>query len=409
MNACPDCLRRTDLLRELSPAIDRRFRGRRPSGLLTLDDEELVRTLTGPESGGGLPPRPVSDDELLRRSADHARDLGVTAICRHDGAYPRKLLELADPPAVLHVLGGIPRLHATLGADEQRPTVAIVGARQAPAEARALAERFAATLAAAGVTVVSGMAFGIDAAAHVGAVRGAAAAGSDDGATLAVLAGGPERSSPARHRLLHARIARVGAVVSELAPGTTPRPWSFPARNRLIAALADVIVVVAAAARSGSLSTAHFALDLDRPVGIVPGAVGSPAFAGSNRLLRDEPGTAVVLDPDDVRGLLGDRGGQLVIGVPVDRLVGLDGAARRIGERLLDGPRTIEQLLADDDPVELLGCLAELEARGRLRRELDGGIRLLAPPDPEPPSGEGAAEGTEFAPSGSGSGSLGGP
>lgn len=380
MSACPACLRRTLLLQELSPVIDRRFRGQRPVGLLTLDDEALVRTLTGPAERDAPRPRPIGDDELLDRDARYRREHGVTAVCRHDGAYPAKLHELADPPAVLHVLGGIERLRATLGDDGRRPAVAIVGARQAPAEAREVARRFASALAGAGATIVSGMAFGIDAAAHDGALTGVA----DDpgrGSTVAVLAGGPERSSPARHRALHARIAGAGVVVSEMPPATTPRPWGFPARNRLIAALADVTVVVAAAARSGSLSTAHFALDLDRPVGVVPGSLSAPGYAGSNRLLRDEPGAAVVLDADDVRGLLGDCAGQLAMRIgDGDPLAGLEGFARAVGAQLADGPRTIDQLLVGRERTEVLGGLADLEACGRLRRDFAGRITLIAGP-----------------------------
>lgn len=381
MNACAACLRRTRLLGALSPAIDRRFRGQRPTGLLTLDDEALVRTLTGPIAGDAALPRPMSDDELLERNARHQRECGVTAICRHDPAYPAKLHDLADPPAVLHVLGGVERLRTALGTDGGRPAVAIVGARQAPADAREVARRFASALAGAGVTVISGMAFGIDAAAHDGALAGAAEDPAR-GSTVAVLAGGPERSSPARHRALHARIARAGVVVSEMAPATTPRPWSFPARNRLIAALADVTVVVAAARRSGSLSTAHFALDLDRPVGVVPGALSAPGYGGSNRLLRDEPGTAVVLEPDDVRVLLGDCGGQIAMRIgDGDPLGGLDGLARTVGAQLVDGPRTLDQLLVGREPAVVLGGLADLEARGRLRRDLAGRIGLVSAPE----------------------------
>lgn len=380
MSACPECLRRTHLLRELSPAIDRRFRGQRPSGLLMLDDDALVRTLTGLAERDARRPRPISDDELLERDAWHRREHGATAICRHDRAYPAKLHDLADPPAVLHVLGGAERLAATLGDDGRRPAVAIVGARQAPAEAREVARRFASALAGAGVTIVSGMAFGIDAAAHDGALVGAAG-DPGRGSTVAVLAGGPERASPARHRALHARISDAGVVVSEMPPATTPRPWGFPARNRLIAALADVTVVVAAATRSGSLSTARFALDLDRPVGVVPGALSDPAYAGSNRLLRDEPGTVVVLDADDVRGLLGDCGGQIAMRIgDGDPLAGLEGLARTVGARLADGPRTIEQLLEGRERAEVLGGLADLEACGRLRRDVAGRMTLTAWP-----------------------------
>ncbi|MBF6620887.1 MAG: DNA-protecting protein DprA [Patulibacter sp.] len=390
MSACVACLRRTELLGDLSPAIDRRFHRNRPSGLLMLDDAALIRALAGPSGRQAAVPARLDDDVLRERCARNVREHAVAAICRHDDAYPRKLRELADPPAILHVLGGVERLHAVLGADGERPAVAIVGARRAPAEARAVAERFAGALASAGVTVISGMAFGIDAAAHGGALTGAVAAGSEGGSTVAVLAGGPERASPARNRALHARIACEGVVVSEMAPGTTPRPWGFPARNRLIAALADATVVIAAASRSGSLSTAHFALDLDRPVGVIPGAITSPAYAGSNRLLRDEPGTTVVLEPADVLALLGDRGGQITLPLAAsDPLRGLEGLARKLGERLVDGPRTIEQLLVGHDPADVLACLADLEARGRLRRDFGGGISLVGPYD------AGAGEGTD--------------
>ncbi len=377
MTACVACLRRTRLIADLSPVIERRFRGDRPSGLLALEDEQLVHTLTG-TAGTGRPR--VSDDELLQGCARDARALGVQAICRHDAVYPERLRDLADPPAVVHVLGGIDRLRAVLGDDGRRPAVAIVGARRATPEACAIAHRFAGVLAEVGVPVISGMAFGIDAAAHGGALD--ATRGGPGEATLAVLAAGPERASPARHRALHAQIAARGAVLSELPPGSRPRPWGFPARNRLIAALADVTVVVAAAARSGSLGTARFALDLDRPVGVVPGSLGAPGFVGSNRLLRDEPGATVVLDPEDVVGLLGDRApltGPLVAAAR-DPLHGLDGGARTVAATLLDGPRTVIALQADHGPATVLTGLAELESRGRLERGFDGRVALRSAP-----------------------------
>lgn len=394
MRACVDCLRRTRLLVELSPLLEQRFRGNRPTGVLALDDEALVRTLATGSGAAGRAARQAaalrrSEDEILSRAAaDEARS-GVTGICRHDAAYPARLLDLVDPPAVLHVLGGTERLHAVLDVDGTRPTVAIVGARRAPDEARVVARRFAESLAAAGVTVVSGLAFGIDAAAHEGALIGRAVGSNPGGSnrdalggagtTIAVLAGGPERASPVRHRELHERIGCQGLVVGEMPPGTTPRPWGFPARNRLIAALSDAVLIVAAAARSGSLSTARIALDLHRPVGVVPGPVQTAAFRGSNVLLRDEEGARAVLEPDDVRGLLGERSGhQIVLPMSlVDPLAGLRGPARAIGLRLVDGPRTIEQLIEGQDAAEILAGLGDLEAEGRLQRALDGGLTLL--------------------------------
>lgn len=380
--ACAACLRRTQLLSDLSPALEQRFRRDRPVGVLTLDDEQLVHAVVGRDRHG-TPITRRSDGELLARAVDDQQRHGVTAICQHDPAYPARLLDLPDRPAVLHVLGGLSRLEAVLGRDGTRPTVAIVGARKAPAEACLVARRFSESLAAAGVTVVSGMAFGVDAAAHEGALAGweagAASGAGAPGNTIAVLAGGVERASPVSHRRLHQRIARDGVVVGEMAPGTTPRPWGFPARNRLIAALGDAVVIVGAAQRSGSLGTATIALDLHRPLGVVPGPVLTPAFAGSNGLLRQGEGAQIVLEPDDIRELLGERSGHQALD-PIalsDPLAGLTGPARVIAERLTDGPRTIEQLLEGADSSVVLAALAGLEADGRLRRSLSGELSLI--------------------------------
>lgn len=390
MRACAACLRRTQLVAELSPAMERRFSGNRPGGVLAMDDEQLVVTLLGREAAEAR--RPValsrSTDELLTQAANHERLLGVTAICRHGVAYPDRLFDLYDPPAVLHVLGGVERLPEAFVDGAQRPSVAIVGARRASEESRTVARRFAEAAAASGIVVVSGMAFGIDAAAHDGALAGLTV-GRGAGAafpapTVAVLAGGIERPSPARLRPLYERIAVHGAVVGELPPGTTPRRWGFPARNRLIAALVDAVVVVAATKKSGSLITAGFAYDLDRPLGAVPGSVTAAGSEGSNALLRRD-GVRPVLEPQDIVDLLPDDlraaiGGQAAT---IDPLSGLEGGARAIAARLVSGPCTIEQLLEEQDPSEVLEGLGDLEASGRLQRTLTGHLSLL----PEPPFG----------------------
>ncbi|EHN11776.1 Rossmann fold nucleotide-binding protein Smf possibly involved in DNA uptake [Patulibacter medicamentivorans] len=386
MSACAACLRRTGLLAELSPVVEERFRRDRPAGLLALDDRALVAELCrrdGPDAAALRTPR-RSDDDLLSAAAENARRHRIVAICRHDDAYPSRLLDLRDPPAVLHVLDGPQRLAQTLGGDPRRPTVAIVGARRAPDEGRSFARQLGEQLAGAGVTVVSGMAFGVDAAAHDGALRAAPGAHRN---TVAVLAGGIERAHPARLRPLYERIVDRGAVVGEMPPGATPRRWAFPARNRLIAALADVVVVVAAAERSGSLITVDLAGDLDRAIGTVPGSVLDPRHRGSNALLRAS--AHPILDAQDVITLLGTAlPGRSAAALPaIDPLGGLDGAARRLAEALLPGPRTPEQLLstverADGAVAErdLLLGLAQLEAAGRLRRSLDGSLALLPAP-----------------------------
>lgn len=420
MRACADCVRRAQLLRELTPRIDRPAGGRPPL-LLAQGPEQLSLSVLGV---GAPRPRTLdrTDDDLLSCAEQDEREFGVESVCGHAPEYPGRLRALRDPPAVLHVLGGVERLQRVLGPDLDRPSVAVVGARKAPDDARRYARRLAEAVAAAGITVVSGMAFGIDELAHEGALAagapeagGARSTGAPrPGGTLAVLAGGAERATPATLRRLYARIASDGAVVSELPPGSSPRPWSFPARNRLIAALSDGLVVVAAARGSGSLGSVAHARKLDRPVGVVPGSVLDPAFAGGNDLLRGDdlgrsedggPGPArAIVEPDDVRlmllaeRLLPSDGGapgprsagdgapgaetsadDAVLGRSIaaaDPLVGLEGRERRIAERLVGGPRTIESLIAEEDPATILAGLGALEASGRLRRSLNGDLEL---------------------------------
>lgn len=211
-----------------------------------------------------------------------------------DARYPERLLDLDRPPAALHLRrpAGPERLAVLLA----EPVVAVVGARAATAEGRAFAHRLAAELAGAGVGVVSGLARGIDAAAHAGALaRG--------GRTVAVLGCGIDRDYPPATAHLAAVIAREGAVVSEYPPGTPPAPFRFPERNRIVAALAQCVVVVEAQARSGALITARLALELGRDVLAVPGAPWQPTAAGALALLRD--GAHPCLGAPDVLVALG--------------------------------------------------------------------------------------------------------
>lgn len=212
---------------------------------------------------------------------------GVSSFCRHSAAYPARLLRLADPPAAIHLTGDSARLVELLAG----PAVALVGARRCSQDGARLAHGLSRGCSAAGVTVVSGMALGVDGAAHSGALE-------SGGATIAVLAGGPERPYPARWRALHREIAGAGAVISELPPKTPSYRWGFPARNRLIAALAGMVVVVEAAERSGSLITADIAADIGVTVGAVPGIPGRPLAAAPNALIRD--GATLVRDAADI-------------------------------------------------------------------------------------------------------------
>lgn len=175
--------------------------------------------------------------------------------------------------------------------------VAVIGARAATSYGEHVAGEFAAELTASGVSIVSGAAFGIDAAAHRATLAGG-------GRTIALMAGGLERAYPQAHTELVERIAATGCVVSEVAPGSAPTKWRFLQRNRLIAALSAATVVIEAGWRSGSLNTAHHASALGRPIGAVPGPVTSAASAGCHRLLR-ELGATCVTTAAEVRELIG--------------------------------------------------------------------------------------------------------
>ncbi len=205
--------------------------------------------------------------------------------------YPQQLRQIACPPPLLFVQGALEVL-AT-------PQVAIVGSRNASVAGREHAYETAGSLAKYGLTVTSGLAIGIDAAAHQGAVDAAAR-------SIAVLGCGPDRVYPARHRRLAAALLeRGGALVSEFLPGTRPEPANFPRRNRIISGLSLGVLVVEAALPSGSLLTAHCALEQDREVMAVPGPVRSPQSRGCHELLRN--GAALVETAEDVLRALGDR------------------------------------------------------------------------------------------------------
>ena len=215
----------------------------------------------------------------------------MTVLRRRRPGYPGRLLELHDPPAELHLCGGHPELLAW-----ERPVVAIVGSRRAGEAGLGMARELARGAAAAGALVVSGLALGVDAAAHEGAL----AAGAP---TLAVLGSGPDVAYPRTNRGLYARILAAGLIVSEYPPGTEPAPWRFPARNRLIAALADAVVVVEAKVRSGALITADHALDLGRDVLAVPGWPAFSGAGGTNALLK--AGAGLIESVEDLNGWLG--------------------------------------------------------------------------------------------------------
>lgn len=208
---------------------------------------------------------------------------GHSLVAWDDADYPPSLLEVGDPPAVFFCLGR----RELLG----RPALAIVGSRNATPQGKADAEAFAAALSAAGLTIVSGLAVGIDAAAHRGGLAHA-------GSSLAVVGTGLDRVYPAANRALAHELAQRGLLVSEYAPGTPARKHHFPRRNRLISGLARGVLVVEATLSSGSLTTARLAGEQGREVFALPGSIHSPFSKGCHRLIRD--GAKLVETAEDV-------------------------------------------------------------------------------------------------------------
>lgn len=309
------------------------------------------------EEGAALPGRARvwADATRLRARAAVACEVGgsrLSAVAWTDARYPGWLQEIPDPPPVLWVDGDADVL--------THPAVAVVGSRAGTPYALRVAERLSADLAAQGLTVVSGLARGVDAAAHQGAL-------AVHGRTVAVVGCGADVVYPAEHQALAAAICGRGAVVSEFPPGTVPRPEFFPRRNRVISGLSRAVVVVEAGERSGSLITARCALEQGRDVLAVPGNVLSGRNRGGHALLRD--GARLVETASDVLEELGlgrtASGGdqtRLAPGDPVlDALV--PGEAAELAEIA-----AISGLPA----ASLLPRLLELELEGAVRREPGG-------------------------------------
>jgi len=279
----------------------------------------------------------------------------------HEG-YPSSLDDVADPPLVLYHRGRLALLHVRC--------VAIVGSRRATVAGTSVAERIARTCADAGLTVVSGLARGVDGAAHRGAL------GSSRGSTAAVLGCGIDVTYPVENRRLQAAIGERGVVVTEFPLGFGPRAYHFPLRNRLIAWLAEATVVVEAGPGSGSLITARYAHDESRMVLAVPGLVGRAACAGTNELIRDG-GATLVRGPDDVLEDLGvsaaGSGGRAKL-----EALGADVAA--VYDLIDEGRHTLDELLGAGgfEFGRLNRALFELMRRGFVQREAGSLYRIAA-------------------------------
>jgi DNA processing protein len=359
IDACDGCLRRAFLLSHLAPRIAGLLGGgeRRATGLLALPEDELLAAAAGRQVERALAFLDALDVDEERGRLAKGRFI---AICGHAIAYPPLLRELADPPAVLFGVG----LPDVLGQLADEPAVTMVGTRRASPYGTEVAYALGRGLGASGVPVISGLALGIDGTAHRGCLDGG-------GVPVAVVASGADVVYPRRHRSLHARVREAGLVLSELPPGTEPYRWSFPARNRIMAALARMTLVVEAADPSGSLITAEFAKDLGRCVAAVPGRITSTVARGTNNLLKD--GATPIGGTEDV----------------LDELfgVGVRHAAPSDARPMPDDPSLVAVLEAADgcDSVEAIAratggttaetraALGRLEIEGYLvRRDLGG-------------------------------------
>jgi DNA processing protein len=307
-------------------------------------------------------PPPLFAERLAAAQAWRAAMADHHVLVLGDAAWPPALLQIADPPLLLYVRGNPGAL--------AQPSLAIVGSRQATAQGKDTARAFAQALGRQGYVVVSGLAQGIDAAAHEGALASPAG-------TVAVVGTGLDRSYPPRHAELAARIAAHGALVSEYAPGTPPLPEHFPQRNRIIAGLSLGTLVVEAALRSGSLITARLASEGGRDVFAVPGSIHAPQSKGCHALLKQ--GAKLVETAEDIlEELLGPaapRQGSLTLNANGAVGASQDTPVDPLLDALGPDPVTLDALQARTGwpTPELLAKLLDFELAGQVAR-LPGGL-----------------------------------
>ncbi|MCC2958136.1 DNA-processing protein DprA [Massilia sp. IC2-477] len=277
-------------------------------------------------------------------------------VTQQDADYPGDLLHIPDPPLLLYINGRRELLHT--------PMIAVVGSRNASTQGRANAENFAEALSRAGLCVVSGMALGIDTAAHEGALRGS-------GSTIAVIGTGPDRVYPARNRALAHRIAEAGCIVSEYALGTPPVANNFPRRNRIISGMAAGVLVVEAAAQSGSLITAQMAAEQGREVFALPGSIHSALAKGCHQLIRE--GAQLVETVDEVLAAM--QVSPLARQVAACPAAGDAALLAALGHDPVEPDALLDSL--GRDAGWLAGELLALELAGQLERLPDGRVQRL--------------------------------
>jgi len=313
----------------------------------------------------GLSPKIAESFQRVRKGvsldqiAERIQSLGVAVLTWDEAAYPRRLREIDQPPPILYVRGKL--------LPEDDWAVAIVGTRRVTAYGRQVAEEVATSLARSGVTVVSGLARGVDSIGHQAAVNAG-------GRTLAVLGNGVDQVYPPENRHLAAQIMEHGALISDYALGTQPDGINFPPRNRIISGLSIAVIIVEAGLTSGALITATFAAEQGRDVFAVPGNINAPQSQGTNRLIRD--GAQPLLDPQDVLEALNLT---MVTEQHVVRAVlPTDPVEARLFKLLTQEPMHVDEIRAQADmPIETVSAtLAMMELKGMVRQV--GGMNYVA-------------------------------
>lgn len=304
------------------------------------------------------------DPAPAERELARCRGLGIKFYIRGEADYPKLLSEIFDPPTFLYSQGTVePRDELSL---------AIVGSRRCTPYGLRIAEKFATALAMAGVTIVSGLARGIDAAAHRGALKA-------NGRTLAVLATGLSSIYPPEHTQLARQVAESGAVITEMPLDQLPLPGLFPQRNRIISGLSAGVLIVEASRKSGALHTARHALEQGREVMVVPGPIDSLASEGCNDLIRD--GATLVRHADDVLAAIGPLVQPVAISQQVEvhsaRELTLNEIEKEVLNLISLEPQHIDQILRTStlDPSRVLSTLTVLEMKRFIRR-LPGGYMI---------------------------------